>query len=165
MKLPVRCLYVLIVAFASCAVGMTADRKPVQVFILSGQSNMEGKAAVGTLEAVIRDEKMRAHFQHLKNCENWAVRDDVFVTYLDREETPVSPTHGPLTVGFGSPLAIGGRSAVPAMATTLLLARADPRKMFKRQGSIAGQADSLRLMVDDGRRSRVWFLQCRARHD
>ena len=26
-----------------------------------------------------------------------------FVTYLDREETPVSPRHGRLTVGFGSP--------------------------------------------------------------
>jgi alpha-galactosidase len=30
------------------------------------------------------------------------VRQDVWVTFLDREETPVSPLHGPLSVGFGS---------------------------------------------------------------
>ncbi len=46
--------------------------------------------------------RLREQFQHLKTDGEWTVRDDVFVTFLDRQETPVSPLHGPLTVGFGS---------------------------------------------------------------
>jgi len=94
----------LVLCFAAFApLADAAETKPVKVFILSGQSNMEGKAAASTLEAVIRDPKTRDRYKHLKNGEQWAVRNDVFITYLDRQESPVSPLHGPLTVGFGSP--------------------------------------------------------------
>jgi len=76
---------------------------PVRVFILAGQSNMEGKAAVTTLDRVLRDEATHDRYKHLKSGEKWTVRDDVYVTFLDRAQTPVSPLHGPLGVGFGSP--------------------------------------------------------------
>ena len=76
---------------------------PVKVFVLAGQSNMEGKAAASTLEPLIQDETTRERFKHLKSGKNWTVRDDVWVTYLDREATDVSPRAGKLTVGFGSP--------------------------------------------------------------
>ncbi len=77
---------------------------PVKVFILSGQSNMEGKAAVSTLDAVINDPKTREQFKHLKPDGKWLVRDDVWVTYLDRKQKRgMAPVHGPLTVGYGSP--------------------------------------------------------------
>ena len=77
---------------------------PIKVFILSGQSNMEGKASVTTLDAVIDDAKTHDEFKHLKTDGKWTVRDDVWVTFLDksvRGSSP-SPLHGPLTVGFGS---------------------------------------------------------------
>ena len=78
---------------------------PVKVFILSGQSNMEGKASVTTLDAVLNDPKQRGLIKHLKTDDGeWGKRDDVFVTYLDREASPISPLHGPLSVGFGSPM-------------------------------------------------------------
>ena len=81
-----------------------ADKKPVKVFILAGQSNMEGKAAVSTLDAVINDPKTRDKFKHLKPDGKWLVRDDVWVTFLDRKDRGrTMPVHGPLTVGFGSP--------------------------------------------------------------
>jgi len=77
---------------------------PVKVFILSGQSNMEGKASVTTLDAVIGDPKTHSRFQHLKPGGKWIVRNDVWVTFLDRRDRrSAAPVHGPLSVGFGSP--------------------------------------------------------------
>ncbi|MEM6260233.1 MAG: sialate O-acetylesterase [Planctomycetota bacterium] len=78
--------------------------KPVKVFILSGQSNMEGKASATTLEAVLNnpEHEHRGVIKHLKQDGQWVERDDVFVTYLDRKATELSPSHGPLSVGFGS---------------------------------------------------------------
>ncbi|MEM9348320.1 MAG: sialate O-acetylesterase [Planctomycetota bacterium] len=76
----------------------------VKVFILSGQSNMEGKGSATTLEAVLNnpEHKHRDVIKHLKQDGEWVKRDDVFVTYLDRKATELSPAHGPLSVGFGS---------------------------------------------------------------
>ena len=92
----------------ACALPVNAaekvDRtKPVKVFILAGQSNMEGKAMVSTLDAVIGDAETRDTFKHLKPDGKWAVRRDVWVTFLDKPERPKSPNFGPLTVGYGSP--------------------------------------------------------------
>lgn len=71
----------------------------VRVFILAGQSNMEGKAKLSLLEHQITDPKTRPLFEHLKKDGAWVVRDDVWIKFLDRQ--------GPLTAGFGSPNCIG----------------------------------------------------------
>jgi len=63
-----------------------------QVFLLVGQSNMEGKGRVEHLEALCGEEP--GTFEHLRDGDGWAVRDDVFIDYLDRR--------GPLTVGYGT---------------------------------------------------------------
>ena len=73
--------------------------KPVKVFILAGQSNMEGKAKMSLLEYQATAEKTRAEFAHLKKDGKWIVRDDVWIKFLDRK--------GKLTVGFGSEGCIG----------------------------------------------------------
>lgn len=88
--------------FATPAHTDAADK--LKVFILAGQSNMQGKAAVGTLDAVINDPRTRDQFRHLKQGDKWAARDDVWVTFLDKGARPNSPTplYGPLSVGFGS---------------------------------------------------------------
>ncbi|MCE9531695.1 MAG: hypothetical protein K8T89_11320 [Planctomycetes bacterium] len=84
-------------------------QKPVQVFILAGQSNMEGQAVAdlegknyndgrGTLKALLADPAKAALVKHLSNAKGgWAVRDDVWVRY-QREKQPLLA--GPLTVGF-----------------------------------------------------------------
>ena len=43
-----------------------ADGKPVKVFILAGQSNMEGKAPNELLEYQAADPKTKDHFSHLR---------------------------------------------------------------------------------------------------
>src|SRR5882724_8671009 len=74
-------------------------RKPVKVFILAGQSNMEGKAKVSLLEYQAQQPATRDLFKHLRKGDKWVVRDDVWVKYLKEK--------GNLTVGYGSPKCIG----------------------------------------------------------
>lgn len=79
-------------------------RGPVKIFILAGQSNMEGRALASTLEPVIADAKTRERFKHLRPDGKWSVREDVWVTFLDKQvKGPPGdlPLYGPLTVGFG----------------------------------------------------------------
>ncbi|MDG2083966.1 MAG: hypothetical protein P8K66_03255 [Planctomycetota bacterium] len=73
-----------------------AEREqPVQVFILAGQSNMEGKGAVNTLPQLGDDPECGHLLADIKNAEgSWRVRDDVFVDNLGHD--------GPLTVNFRS---------------------------------------------------------------
>ncbi|MDY3559653.1 sialate O-acetylesterase [Gemmata sp. JC673] len=82
-------------AGASHAPARADAPKPVKVFLLAGQSNMEGKAPNALLDSQAADAKTKDLFAHLRAGDKWAVRDDVFVKFLDRK--------GPLTVGFGSP--------------------------------------------------------------
>lgn len=72
-----------------------AANKPVKVFILAGQSNMEGKAPNALLDHQATDAKTKDLFAHLRKDDKWIVRDDVFIKFLDRK--------GPLTIGYGSP--------------------------------------------------------------
>ena len=86
-----------------CAAG------PLKVFILAGQSNMEGQAVAdlvgkdyndgkGTLVKLMEDPAKAAMFKHLKAADGkWRVREDVWVRYR-REGGPLLA--GPLTVGF-----------------------------------------------------------------
>lgn len=79
--------------------------KTVRVFILAGQSNMEGHGFVaadpsrnegkGSLEYLVRSEKTKDRFQSLVDEQGkWIVRRDVWISYLDRQ--------GKLTVGYGA---------------------------------------------------------------
>jgi len=74
-------------------------QKPVKVFILAGQSNMEGKAKVALLEYQARQPATRDLFKHLRKNDKWIERDDVWIKYLNHR--------GKLTVGYGSPKCIG----------------------------------------------------------
>ncbi|HEY3788983.1 MAG TPA: sialate O-acetylesterase [Urbifossiella sp.] len=85
------------------------DPKPVKVFILAGQSNMEGQAVAdlegkdynqgkGTLKALLNDPARAKLVQHLRTAKGeWVVRDDVWVRYR-REKQPLLA--GPLSIGF-----------------------------------------------------------------
>ncbi len=76
---------------------------PLRVFILAGQSNMQGQAVVdlegkdyndgkGTLVSLLRDPAKSATYKHLRNDKGqWTVRDDVWVRY--------KPEDGPAKVG------------------------------------------------------------------
>src|SRR6185436_15207139 len=94
-----RSLAALLVLLTGLACAMAAA-KPLKVFILAGQSNMEGQGVAdlegkdyndgkGTLTQLMRDPAKAPMFKHLKNAQGqWAVRDDVWVRY-PRERGPL----------------------------------------------------------------------------
>ena len=73
--------------------------KKVKVFILAGQSNMEGHGLIkgkpgqkGTLETLVNDPKSLKEFKGLIDSKgDWIVRDDVWISWLNK--------NGKLTVG------------------------------------------------------------------
>lgn len=73
--------------------------KPIRVFILAGQSNMEGKAKMSLVEYQAEQPGTRDLFKHWRKDGKWIERDDVWIKFLDRS--------GKLTVGYGSPKCIG----------------------------------------------------------
>ncbi len=94
----IKCSRVLLLATFVLIVSsltLSADEgDTVKVFILAGQSNMEGKAPNALLEHQATDEKTSDLFKHLRKDGKWIVRDDVFIKYLGR--------NGGLTIGYGS---------------------------------------------------------------
>ncbi len=94
-------LIIIVLLFSSIdTYAAQAPKAPVKVFSLVGQSNMEGKAHVKTLESFMKD----SQYQHLKDGDTWIKRNDVWVYYPRRDGV----TKGPLSVGFGdSPEKIG----------------------------------------------------------
>ncbi|MCU0876811.1 MAG: hypothetical protein MUF06_03345, partial [Pirellulaceae bacterium] len=88
-----------VLAAAMLAAVPAAAAEPVKVFILAGQSNMEGKAQVALLERQIKAPATRERFAHLHREGEWVERDDVWIKFLDRK--------GKLTVGYGSPGRVG----------------------------------------------------------
>ena len=88
---------------------LKGKEQPVQVFILAGQSNMEGQGVVdmdhpkyynggnGILNRVMANSKNDARYKHLKDAKgDWTIRDDVFVRFRNKQGVMA----GGLTIGF-----------------------------------------------------------------
>jgi len=98
-----RVLILLILAHSVSA--SRAGKSPVKVFILAGQSNMEGHGIAmidpkknegkGSLEYMVKNPDTAGRYAHLVDDQGrWVVRDDVWIWYLGRT--------GGLTVGYGA---------------------------------------------------------------
>jgi alpha-galactosidase len=84
----------------SATVAIADDKPgPVKVFVLAGQSNMEGKAKLALLEYQAAQPETHDLFKHWRTGDKWIEREDVWIKFLDRK--------GRLTVGYGSPNCIG----------------------------------------------------------
>lgn len=97
------CLAALLTFLITLHVAEAAER--LKVFILAGQSNMEGQGFIaaepkrndgkGSLEYLVKTPATAERFKHLVDeAGKWRVREDVWIWYLGR--------HGPLTVGYGA---------------------------------------------------------------
>ena len=94
-----------LIAFFSLLLAVSVQAK-LKVFILAGQSNMEGAGQIqinprsknggkGTLEYLVKDAKTAKKYAPAVNRDgSWRVRDDVWIWYLGRK--------GGLSVGYGA---------------------------------------------------------------
>lgn len=94
----------IIAIWLSTPLAASDPPRPTKVFILAGQSNMEGHGIIpadpkrnggkGSLEYLAQSPESARQFGHLKTADGqWATRSDVWISYLDRS--------GPLTPGYG----------------------------------------------------------------
>jgi alpha-galactosidase len=115
------------VAAAVAGEKATSARKPVQIFLLSGQSNMSGRGALGdlnkpaaeqaaTLVRFIKAPENVAKYQSLytgtnKTSSGWTIRDDVFIIMgegTNAMHSGLRPNYGGFrNKGFGPELGIG----------------------------------------------------------
>jgi len=96
MKNPLRYLaFLLVLAFFN----QVSAAEPIKVFILTGQSNMEGKGLPAHLDTYKEDPLIAGTYGMLKDGDGWAVRDDVWITYPSKTQ---GAKHGRLTVGYGT---------------------------------------------------------------
>ena len=91
------------------ALSQQAKKSPLKVFILAGQSNMEGQGVAdldgkdyndgkGTLNYFLRDPVKAPRFRHLKDASGqWSARKDVWVRYQPEEGAVKA---GALSLGF-----------------------------------------------------------------
>lgn len=94
MRPAVLALIALVMLTASLPVRAEQQGKgPVKVFILAGQSNMQGKGSIEHLGRLVTENP--TEYGHLKKDRQWIKRDDVWIKYWDKK--------GELTVGYGSP--------------------------------------------------------------
>ena len=93
---------VAVVAALACAQATAAGQAAegqLKVFILSGQSNMEGHAAANTLDYLGEDPTYGKLLEKVKNKDgSFVVRNDVWVCYQNRSEDRA----GDLQPGFGA---------------------------------------------------------------
>ncbi|MGE4620420.1 MAG: sialate O-acetylesterase [Planctomycetota bacterium] len=116
-------ILILMMALVLVSTLVCADTPtPVKVFILAGQSNMEGKGAVNTLAHLGDDPEYGHLLDDIYKDGEWLVRDDVFIDYLGRS--------GPLTVGFGSKGGAHGGKIGPELAIGTVLGDAFDEKVL-----------------------------------
>ena len=93
-----------------CLFATSLGAKPLKVFILCGQSNMEGHAQTRTFPAIAKDPKTADLYKDMVGADGKPVIcEDVWIadSYGDFSGNPIGKKSGKLTAGFGSQHHVG----------------------------------------------------------
>lgn len=97
-----RKLAAFVVALMLVTAASAQDKKPVKVFLLVGQSNMQGKGSADHLKELVKAEPEK--YGHLMKGDEWAERDDVWIHFSSAgAERFGHPANGKLKMGFTYP--------------------------------------------------------------
>lgn len=98
--------HIAISAIAVLSLGFTlqAEAKPLKVFILAGQSNMEGPAHIRTFEGIKEDPATADIYKEMTGPDGKpVVCQDVWLSYLTNDgDNQTAETIGRMTAGYGS---------------------------------------------------------------
>ena len=87
---------------AFCGTAMQAAGGPLKVYLLVGQSNMQGHAQVRTFDHIGMDPKTAPILKAIRNADGTPkVCEDVWISSVDTA-APESERHGRLTAGYGA---------------------------------------------------------------
>lgn len=105
MVLP-RFRHLVFALFGVCclsAIPVSAQAKPLKVFILAGQSNMEGHARVETFDYIGDDPATAPLLKQMRDADGKAtVCEGVWISYFTGNGDENGEGHGKLTAGYGS---------------------------------------------------------------
>lgn len=86
-----------------CAPSIAAEKKPLQIYILAGQSNMQGHAHVRTIEHIGMDPATKPMLADMKNADGSPkVCERVWISALGCAADESKEQTGKLTTGFGA---------------------------------------------------------------
>lgn len=93
----------LFAVFMVAATPALAEAKPLRVFILAGQSNMEGHAKIETFDYIGDDPATAPLLKLMRNADGQPhVCDGVWISYFTGAGEENGEGHGKLTAGYGS---------------------------------------------------------------
>ncbi|QTN34403.1 hypothetical protein HZ994_13675 [Akkermansiaceae bacterium] len=124
-----------------------ADAKPLKVFILCGQSNMEGHAQTRTFPAIAKDPKTTDIHREMVGADGKPkVIDDVWIAYSygDFGGNPVGKKSGQLTAGYGSQHHVGTGKIGPELTFGIYMNKALNEPILLIKDAWGGKS----LMVD-----------------
>ncbi len=96
---------VLFTAMAAGVISLcsSAMAKPLKIYIMAGQSNMEGHAAVRTFDHIGMDPKTAPMLKEMRNADGTPrVCDNVWISYLTGGKDGNIVKQGKLTADYGS---------------------------------------------------------------
>jgi alpha-galactosidase len=107
---PLRTAFTVLLSILATIVATSAQAKPLKVFILAGQSNMEGHAQTMTFPAIAKDPATAGMYKAMVDADGKpVVCDDVHIAYSfgNFSGDPVGKKSGKLTAGYGSQHHVG----------------------------------------------------------
>jgi hypothetical protein len=103
LSAPARCLARLFLFSLSLALAAQLHAKPLKVFILAGQSNMEGHAKIETFDYIGDDPATAPLLKQMRGADGKAtVCEGAWISYFTGSGTNNGEGFGKLTAGYGS---------------------------------------------------------------
>ena len=159
---PPMLLRVLIAAVAAAAASPAGAgqpaKGPVKVFILVGQSNMQGKGKIAHLEKLVGEEPDT--YGHLKSNGQWTQRDDVWIKYWDKKGELTSKDvfqHAENGDALAREIVEGTAEALAIMCVNMLHTTEPARIVFS--GGMIAAGDALLGRVRHYFDEHIWTLK------
>lgn len=90
MKKLIQRILVCSLSFACLSTGLSAENKKLKIFILAGQSNMQGHCTTSVIENRLKDPKLKMGFEKYHQDESFVKRDDVCIFRMSEYEFSIN---------------------------------------------------------------------------
>lgn len=129
------------------AVTVSLQAKPLKVYILCGQSNMEGHAQTHTFPAIAKDPKTADLYEEIVDAAGKPlVHENIWISYSygDFPGNPIGKRSGQLTAGYGSQHHIGTGKIGPELTFGITMHKLTKEPILLIKNAWGGKS----LMVD-----------------